>query len=211
VASEVVTGRPGDVRSVVLTADAIDRIDIGPGEAALIDLCVTSVRAGARTGGWDRLEGFEYPLCLPVAHGDYPCPSAPGSHAGAEALALGRVTYGAPAAWSGASFDSVHERLERLVDGGPPPAGESMYDRSEPVAGSPPPPPEVGGAITQQRQRPLELLLLGSLHPAVAQMLGLYWWDKTAVPGVSYDYLLVADHDGSLGGDAETEIGRAHV
>ncbi|WP_293116816.1 hypothetical protein [Okeania sp. SIO1I7] len=33
-------------------------------------------------------------------------------------------------------------------------------------------------------QRSLDLVLLASLHPAVAQMLGLYWVDQTAEPGV---------------------------
>ena len=81
-----------------------------------------------------------------------------------------------------------------------------MNARFEPIAGTPAPPPEVGGSITQQRQRPLDLLLLGSLQPPVAQMLGLYWLDKSAVPGTAYDYLLIADHDGSLGGKVTSAL-----
>jgi hypothetical protein len=200
--SDVAVGKPGDVVRVRLTADAIDRIDIGSGPAALIDLCVVSVRAGARGAPWELLDDLQYPICLPVAHGDYPCPGAPATPNAAEARAMDRIVYGPAAPWAGASFDSIHDRLERLVDNGPPPGGASMHARFEPVAGAPAPPPEVGGAITQQQQRPLELLLLGSLQPPVAQMLGLYWLDKTAVPGEHYDYLLVADHDGSLGGNA---------
>ncbi|MEN3325389.1 MAG: hypothetical protein V7638_196 [Acidobacteriota bacterium] len=44
-------------------------------------------------------------------------------------------------------------------------------------------------------QLPLDLVLLGSLHPAVAQMSGLYWADVTADPDLKYDYLIVSDHN----------------
>jgi hypothetical protein len=44
-------------------------------------------------------------------------------------------------------------------------------------------------------QLPLDMLLLGALHPAVAQMSGLYWVDATADPSPSYDYLIVSDHN----------------
>ena len=58
----------------------------------------------------------------------------------------------------------------------------------------------------QLAQRPLDLVLLGSLHPAVAQMLGLYWRDAAVAPGQAFDYLLLADHDGSLGGTAASAL-----
>ena len=41
---------------------------------------------------------------------------------------------------------------------------------------------------------PLDLVLLGSLHPAVAQMVGIHWADKTVNALSAYDYLIVADH-----------------
>ncbi len=58
------------------------------------------------------------------------------------------------------------------------------------------------------RQRPLDLVLLGALYPAVAQMLGLYWVDGTAKTGVAYDYLLVADYTAQLGPDAHKALTR---
>lgn len=197
--SKTVCGKPGQVKKVQLSADAIDRIDFGTGEAALIDLCVATVRQSAREN-WEAIEDFEYPLCLPTAQPDYPCPGAPATTAQARNLALGRIHYGPSGPWGGARFTELDGRLRHLVKDGPPPGGEAMFDRFEPVAGTPAPPPEVGGSIIQKRQRPLELLLLGTLQPAIAQMLGLYWCDRTAVPGKAYDYLLVADHDHSLGG-----------
>ena len=53
------------------------------------------------------------------------------------------------------------------------------------------------------RQFPLDLVLMSTVHPSVAQMIGVYWVDGSAQSGSSYDYLLVADHDnrGSLDPD----------
>jgi hypothetical protein len=53
------------------------------------------------------------------------------------------------------------------------------------------------------KMNPLDLVLLSGLHPAFAQMLGLYWIDRTAKPGESYDYMLVADYTGIGGQDSE--------
>ena len=128
----------------------------------------------------------------------YPCPTAPASFAAAETLGLSRVRYGPPAAWAGPPFADLHDRLQALVTGGPPPGGAAMADRFESIVGSPPPPPEAGGAIIAPTQRPLDLVLLASLNAAVAEILGLAWLDATAQPGVRYDYILLADHDGSL-------------
>jgi hypothetical protein len=45
-------------------------------------------------------------------------------------------------------------------------------------------------------QSPLDLVLLGTLHPALAQMVGVYWIDERADPEIAHDYLLLADYDG---------------
>lgn len=57
----------------------------------------------------------------------------------------------------------------------------------------------VAGAIAPRMpsQSPLDMVLLGSLHPAVAQMSGLYWLDATADPAQRYDYLVVGDYTGA--------------
>ncbi|HYF65545.1 MAG TPA: hypothetical protein VD886_22145, partial [Herpetosiphonaceae bacterium] len=49
------------------------------------------------------------------------------------------------------------------------------------------------------QQHPLDLLLLATLHPAVAQMLGLYWIDTHVDGNTAYDYMIAADFAGTLG------------
>ncbi len=45
-------------------------------------------------------------------------------------------------------------------------------------------------------QHPLDLILLASLNPAIAQTVGLYWVDQEVDPDIAYDYLILADHTG---------------
>jgi AraC-like DNA-binding protein len=68
------------------------------------------------------------------------------------------------------------------------PQGTAHDQRMHLVTGSALPP-----AIP--RQRPLDLVI-SALNPAFAQTLSIDWVDRTAQPGVAYDYLLVADHGG---------------
>ncbi len=198
VARALVTGKSGDVVVVTLAFDAITSVKIGTGPAALIDLCYAPVSRDA-TRGWEAVPNFPYPLCLPVTHRDYPCSgNAPVNRAAAEALALGRVIYGPPVAWAGAPFSGLHEQLIKLVVGGP--ASIPMADRSTPVAGVPVPPDSGLTAPRMLRQHPLDLVLFGTLHPAIAQMVGLYWADQKVEPGVPFDYLILSDYTGVLGG-----------
>ncbi|MGH9419924.1 MAG: hypothetical protein ACRD3J_08125, partial [Thermoanaerobaculia bacterium] len=48
---------------------------------------------------------------------------------------------------------------------------------------------------------PLDLLDLASLSPDYAQVLGLYWNDRSAERNATYDYIILADHDGRFQGD----------
>jgi hypothetical protein len=50
--------------------------------------------------------------------------------------------------------------------------------------------------------RPLDQIFLASLQPAFAQMLGLYFVDASVASGIGYDYILLADPTGVLGGNA---------
>jgi len=53
-------------------------------------------------------------------------------------------------------------------------------------------------APLMSRQYPLDFVLLAGTNPAIAQILGLYWVDSTAPPDVGFDYMILADRDGSF-------------
>lgn len=193
VAQQMAQGKPGEVVKVILSADSISAVEVSGGEAALVNLCFYFVSQDARVG-WEPVPGFKSPMCLPVRHTNYPCSPQLTSLPDSEGLALGRVLYGPQGAWAGAPFAELHEQLVKLVEDGP--AGLPMAMKSSPVAGTATPPdPEVGPPQIV-KQYPIDLVLIASLHPAMAQMLGLYWADQQVAPNQSFDYLIVADHTG---------------
>lgn len=200
VAFATVTGVASQVVTVSLRFDEITAVEVRGGPAALTDICVWFVDLGA-TAGWQRLAEFPSPLSLPVRHPAYPASGGQATDvAAAEAVAMTRVKYGPPADWQGQPFADLHGQLVDLVSGGP--SGPTMASRVQtypgvavPVDSSPP--------VTLAGQSILDLLLLASLNAALAQILGLYWVDQTAVPGVVYDYLVVADHSGVGQRDAQ--------
>ena len=182
-----VTGQTGQTISTSIEGDAITAIEIAPCAGSLVDLCYVPVAQDA-TQGWDLLPGFSYPMGLPVSQPDYPC-----SVANPQSLLTDRVRYQLPAGWDSSTFTQLHDQLVELVKGGP--GSAPMDDRifaAPPAASNPqdPNPPKLSTFYI------LDMLLLGSLHPALAQLIGLYWVDQTAVPNVAYDYLIVADHTG---------------
>ncbi|HWN43314.1 MAG TPA: fibronectin type III domain-containing protein [Thermoanaerobaculia bacterium] len=203
VAQTTVRGTAGQVVSRVLQHDGITAVEIAPGPAALVDLCYVPTKQGV-TFGWGEVAGFQYPLCLPVAHKDYLCPGKPATFEEAETLAFSRVTYRAPEGWD-KGFLALHGQLEILVKGGP--GSGAMAGRVNPdLLGEPLGPAPGLESLKVPKQRPLDLILLASLQPAMAQMLGLYFTDASAEVGVPYDYLLLADLTGVLGGSAATAL-----
>lgn len=72
--------------------------------------------------------------------------------------------------------------------------GTDATDVSYVISASPP---------TMPPQHPLETILFSSLNPAIAQMVGLYWIDHEVDENEEYDYLIVADHDGTFHDDQE--------
>lgn len=184
-----VNSQPGQIVSVTLEADNLDAVEVGPGNASLVDLCYVPFARDA-TLGWEPLDDFSYPMGLPVTQPDYPC-----SVADPQSLLQARVRYTLPTGWVADpnSFGELHTQLVKLVEGGPestPMADRIFAAPPEPSSPPDPNPPELGTFYI------LDLILMGTLHPALAQLIGLYWVDKTAALNEAYDYLIVADHTG---------------
>ena len=194
VASTTVSGGPGAIKTAALEFDAISAIECSSANASLIELCFSPIGRDAREG-WELCTDFPAPLGLPITHPDYPCTgNAPVNEPAAKSVALGRIWYGSTAQWA-ASFSDLHDELIDLVVGGP--LSTPMADRTlAAIAGTPIPPDPGVSAPNLPTQYPLDMVMLASLHPAMAQMLGLYWVDTTAIPGVAYDYLIVANYYG---------------
>lgn len=189
----VLTGDPGEIVSVSLRADRITAVQVSGGSAALIEVCWAAVDREL-DGGWQPVPQCPQPLTLPVRHDDYPAWQGTEDHAQSEALGTGRVRYGSPADWQGQPFADLYDQSVALVRGGPAVAMADPSRAATKVAAANP--PAGGQPPTLSNLHPLDHVLLGSLHPPIAQMLGLAWVDETAVPGVPYDYLIVADGSG---------------
>lgn len=196
VATAAVTGAAKQVVTVSLRFDQVTAIEVRGGPAALVDICVWFVADGA-AAGWQRLPTFPNPMGLPVRHPDYPATGNQTINAAvAEAVGLARIKYGLPAPWQPA-FADLHDQLKDLVTGGP--SGPTMASKAQDFTDSSD--PDVPVQLADESI--LDLLFFASLNPALAQLLGVYWVDTTAVPGVSYDYLVVADHTGVGQRDAQ--------
>lgn len=204
VAYAEVSGPPGATATATLTGDHLDRVEVtGAGGAyggcALIEVCHVPVEADIGSG-WEPLRNFTYPLCLPNAQPAYPCSGRPANAAQALALAQSRVRYGPVSDWDASRFGDMTFFLDGLLTGGP--AGGAMASRSTTMVqqNAGPDDPSLPSVY------PLDMLLFGSLHPAVAQVLGLYWVDESAVLGVAYDYIVLADHDDSFSGSPQIAL-----
>lgn len=187
VRSVSVSGQTGKVVSAALEADAITAVEISGGAAALVDLCYAPVATDA-TKGWEHLSDLTYPLGLPVTQADYPC-----SVAAPQTLLAQRVRHPWPPGWNASAFTELHDQLKELVRGGPSaaPMADRLFAAPQAQAGpQDPTPPQLSKFYV------LDMVLLGALHPALAQAVGLYWVDRTAKRGVAYDYLVVADRTG---------------
>ncbi len=177
VAEKTIGGDKGSIANLVFESDQITAIEIDEGDAALIDLCVELVGDGI-TNGWEPLAG---PIGLPVKESQYPL-----TNLDPTALIQSRVKYGDPVEATNRLKD-LAALLGPLVQGGP--SGPAMTTVSLKLTA-------VDDVSPVTRRSPLDLLLMASLHPAVAQVLGLYYVDQTARDAIAYDYMVVADHTG---------------
>lgn len=207
VASATAHGVSGTVVPVTLQADRITAVRIGSGPAALIDLCVRPIALGIYED-WQAVPNCPEPLTLPIIHDDYPAQRGTEDLLASRNQAGDRIVYGPREPWE-AEFKELYGEIRALVVGGPPgPASRAMAHPARAatnVGGVPGHPlPNVPNPHLASLH-PLDLILLGALHPPIAQMIGLYWADRTANPNGVYDYLIVADHAG-IGGESGKEV-----
>lgn len=188
VARGTVSGAAGKIVPVSLRFDRITSVRIGSGPASLVELCFLPVAQKAKQG-WQPVSPDPNPISLPVRDPAYPCNPLPPDQASSRTQALSRVHYGTPASWTD-TFDELHPILRELVVGGPTVAMAARSTAEQGVADPPDSDPQLP---KMPRRSPLDLVLLGALHPAIAQMVGLYWVDPNAVAGTRYDYLVVTD------------------
>jgi hypothetical protein len=199
----LVTGRAGQVVTVPAIAfESIDSIVISSGPARLVDLCTVPASDGVGLG-WGPVPDFPQPMTLPVRHPQYPPRSGPENPAESEAFALDRITYRPPDVWGGDNFAALHAALVEIVQAGPS-GGITDFKEIVTAEADPADPDAVPPEIEESS---LSALLIASMNPAVAQMLGLYWIDDATVEGQSYDYMLVADYTNAGGGSANTILG----
>lgn len=189
-----VRGRAGQIVKMPLDFSLITGLELSRGPASLVDVCVIPVDQGANSG-WTPVPKFPQAMGLPVLHPNYPCNGQrPIDEAASEEIALSRVAYGDPGLWAGTPFQSLHGELLHLVMDGP--GGPTMASRSVAVTGQASPPDPAVPVPLMPSQRPLDLVLLASLHAAVSEMLGLAWVDRDVATGEAYDYLLLEDDKG---------------
>lgn len=203
ITTRVVRGRKGEIVTVPIIFEAIDEVRITGAPASIVDIVVVPGGTGTGPGtgvdeGWEPVANFPQPMGLPVFHLDYPCHQSGTDLAAAEQLAMQRIRYGSSAQWQGEPFKQIHDVLVNMVNGGPL---KGPMDYVESVDATPDPSSTDLVAPTWKDQSALALLMSASVHPAMAQMLGVYWVDDTTVQGQLYDYMLVADYDNAGGGD----------
>ncbi len=191
-----VVGQPGETHTTTVQGEDIRTIELTSAAVALIDLCFHPTPEEDMRG-WEPVPDFSYPLCLPLTHPDYPCSGGqPKNLANAETTAMGRIHYGSTTAWAGQAFDDLHTNLIDLVVGGP--GSKPMAERTVTWSATPAPDDPQGQTPELKDIAPLDLIIMGTLHPAFAQIVGLYWVDQTVLPGQAFDYLIVADSNGVL-------------
>jgi hypothetical protein len=197
VTETTISGQAGEVVTAVLSADRMTSLEIESGPAALIDICTVAISQDLARD-WTSL--LKTPLCLPVEHAAYPCPGKPVTFKKAESLAKSRILYGLAADWVGEKFLDLNNILKDLVKDGP--AGPLMSSGTK-FCQATVPGPEVPD---MPALRPLDVVLVASLHPAIAMILGQYFVDRTAELGATYDYLVMADHHGQYHGKTEAAL-----
>jgi hypothetical protein len=178
----------------VLDCGLTDAVVFDQNSVRIIEVCSTPIAWGIKAD-WQKVPDSSAPIGLPVADLGYPLTRS--SISDAETVALDRIRYGVPTGWGAATFTDLHPAMVDLVRDGPV---RPMADPTRATAYSEAPDP-ANPAAPQPRMpalHPLDILLAATIHPPVAEMIGLAFVDRNVRRGESWDYLLVADRAGSF-------------
>jgi len=175
-----------------LASDAIDAVTLEAGRQWRLRRLRHVPVGPDETAGWRQLAA----ICLPLTGPAYPCHAGPENPTLDWQAAVGRIgpagggyetvvdRYVGAQASSG-EWQRLHEILRGLWN---PPIPASLpipftAEPEDPLDDEAP-----GGALT-----PVDLLLVASVDPWVARVLGLAWLDATAAAGQRYDYKLAGN------------------
>ena len=179
---------------LVLRADAIDSVEVTGRDALLMTVTYVTLADDECEQGWKPITA---PICLPVQQSmGYPCPDPgtdPASVAKSRLPEPADLPPGAPTfdelteRLLGDAFDELRKTLEAMIDRA---AVEPQHLQVEQLA------PDEAGDPAIFRLQPLQQVLLGSVDPYFARVLGLYHVDRRAQGPVDYKVEAVWPVDG---------------
>lgn len=183
----------GETLEVRFKADDIRHVTISNAPVNLLDIETTLVffhrlltNEHNKNINWEKITAT---ISLPLYHSEYLCENKPASFIQAQKMAEERIKYGPPSNWL-ENFIQIHSTLSLLAHGEYPQRMTAIIANSTEAAESNSP-----EAIDFN---PLQTILMTSLHPAMAQLLGIYHHDTKPDTDIKYDYLLIADHNNQL-------------
>ncbi len=176
----------GSVVGLLFRGDRIVTIELKAKDIRIVQVCIAREEPCESMNGWKPL--VPCPLCLPVTRGAYKCGDR---RAGCdEETALSRLPKYpcARSKYGGENLRNLLDAVRAVVD---PDQGSTMGSRmlDYPVSFDDCPPPET--AAPNLGISALDLLLITSIDPAIARILGLYYADTDTTPGQAYDYKIV--------------------
>jgi len=176
----------GGAIGLLLRADLIDAVEVAGPNLRLVRICF------ARPEPCDDMEGWQQigicPMCLPISHRGYGCKHRrPGCD---EEEARDRLPKDpcVRGKYDGANLDDLLDVIRAAVD---PTRGPTMGSRLPDLPASADDCPPPGTEVPELGVSALDALLITSVDPVVARVLGLYHVDTTAIEGQKYDYKIV--------------------
>jgi hypothetical protein len=176
----------GGVVNLLFRGERIEAIEIDGTDLRIVQVCISREEPCESKKGWEPVAPC--PFCLPVKRNAYGCgDKRPGCD---EEIAQSRLSKDpcARSKYGGENLRDLLGAVRTLVDPG---HGHTMGSRmlDYPVSFDDCQSPETD--VPSLGIAALDLLLIASIDPNIARILGLYYTDTTAVKGQAYDYKIV--------------------